>query len=244
MFRDQVDWMVGQLLGDKAILARPPVRIFLQKADRWLEFERWPVPAEPRDYFLDPAGKIAAHVGENDVSRAFSYDPSDPTPIVGGAPLGITGGQADNRRVERRDDVLTYQSAVLTDDLDVIGNASAEIFARTEYPDADLFVRVCDVEPGGRSHNVIEGIRRLRAGDEPEDDLGTRRVTIGLTPTAYRFRAGHRIRVQVSGGGFPNYIRNHQTGEPTADAVDITAGRTQILHGPDHPTKITLPIFG
>ena len=243
LLHDQVDWMVGQLLGDKAILARPAVRIYLQKADRWLEFDRWPVPAVPRDYFLDPTGGLAAAAGGNDTVRAFSYDPSDPTPIVGGAPLGVPGGQVDNRRVERRDDVLTYQTAALTDDLDVIGNASAEIFVRTEHPDADVFVRVCDVEPGGRSLNVVEGIRRLRAADRPEDDIGTRRVAIGLTPTAYRFRAGHRIRVQVSGGGFPNYIRNHQTGEPVADAVRTVPGRTQILHGSGHPSKITLPIF-
>jgi putative CocE/NonD family hydrolase len=157
--------------------------------------------------------------------------------------LGAPGGQLDNRGIERRDDVLTYQTPALTDDLDVIGNAAAEIFVRTEHPDADVFVRVCDVEPGGRSLNVIEGLRRLRLADRPDDDLGTRRVAIGLTPTAYRFRAGHRVRVQVSGGGFPNYIRNHQTGEPVADAVDTVPGRTQILHGREFPSRITLPVF-
>lgn len=243
MFRDQVDWLVGQLLGDRTILARPPVRIFLQKANRWLDFDRWPVPALPRAYYLDAQGRLKTEIPSEEAIRAFNYDPQDPTPISGGAPLGLPGGQVDNRSVERRDDVLTYQTVPLTDDLDVIGNASASIFVRTEHPDADVFVRVCDVEPTGRSLNVIEGIRRLRVADQPSDDIGTRRIEIELTPTAYRFRAGHRIRLQVSGGGFPNYIRNHQTGEPIADAVRTTPGRTQILHGPKHPTKITLPVF-
>lgn len=243
MLRDHVDWMAGQLLGDRTILARPPVRIFLQKANRWLDFDRWPVPADPRDYYLDADGGLRTGIPAAEVIRAFSYDPAYPTPIRGGAPLGGRGGQVDNRDVERRDDVLTYDTAVLTDDLDVIGEAAAEIFVRTEHRDADVFVRVCDVEPGGRSLNVTEGIRRLRASDQAEDDLGTRRVGIDLMPTAYRFRAGHRIRVQVSGGGFPNYLRNHQTGEPPADAVRTAVGRTQILHGPDHPTRVTLPVF-
>lgn len=243
MVRDLVDWMVGQLLGDRAILARPSVRIFLQQANRWLDFERWPVPADPRDYYLDVRGRLKPEIPADEAIRAFNYDPADPTPISGGVTLGIPGGQVDNRWIERRDDVLTYQTVPLADDLDVIGDGSATIFVRTEHPDADVFVRVCDVEPTGRSLNVIEGIRRLRATDRPSDDLGTRRVDIELTPTAYRFRAGHRIRVQVSGGGFPNYIRNHQTGEPIADAVRTVAGRTQVLHGPEHPTRITLPIF-
>ena len=243
MFRDQVDWLVGQLLGDRAILARPPVRIFLQKANRWLDFDQWPVPADQRSYYLDAQGRLKTEIPDDEAIRAFNYDPKDPTPISGGAPLGVPGGQVDNRSVERRDDVLTYQTPPLADDLDVIGDAAATIFVRTEHPDADVFVRVCDVEPSGRSLNVIEGIRRLRAADQPSDDIGTRKVQIELTPTAYRFRAGHRMRVQVSGGGFPNYIRNHQTGETIADAVRTRPGRTQILHGPKHPTKITLSIF-
>lgn len=243
IFRDQVDWLVGHLLGDRTILARPPVRIFLQRANRWLDFDRWPVPADLRDYYLDVDGGLGPDIPASEAIRAFDYDPQDPTPIRGGAPLGVPGGQVDNRSIERRDDVLTYETAALTDDLDVIGDATAEVFVRTEHLDADVFVRVCDVEPSGRSLNVIEGIRRLRPADAPLDDLGTRAAIIELTPTAYRFRAGHRIRVQVSGGGFPNYIRNHQTGEPIADAVRTCAGRTQILHGPEHSTRITLPIF-
>ncbi|GAB3912735.1 peptidase S15 [Microlunatus endophyticus] len=243
IFRDQVDWLAGQLLGDRAILARRPVRIYLQQAGRWLDFDSWPVPAEPRDYHLDADGSLITEIPATEAIRAFNYDPADPTPVDGGAPLGIPGGQVDNRTVERRDDVLTYQTATLADDLDVIGDASATIFVRTEHSDADVFVRVCDVGPNGRSLNVIEGIRRLRAADEPIDDIGTRKVEIELWPTAYRFRAGHRIRVQVSGGGFPNYIRNHQTGESISDAVRTAAGRTQILHGPEHLSRIVLPIF-
>jgi uncharacterized protein len=242
-FRDQVDWLTAKLLDDRAILARPPVRILLQKANRWLDFDTWPVPAEPRSFYLDADGGVNDVIPATEAIRAFRYDPADPTPIRVGAPLGVPGGQADNRSIESRDDVLTYQTPALDIDLDVIGESTAEIFVRTEHPDADIFVRVCDVEPGGRSLNVIEGIRRLRASDAGLDDLGTRRVAVELLPTGYRFGKGHRIRVQVSGGGFPNYIRNHQTGEPVAEAVRALPGRTQILHGPDHPTKITLPIF-
>lgn len=243
MFRDQADWLAGHLLGDKAVLNRAPVRVYLQRADRWLDFARWPVPATPTDFHADADGRLQSDIPTSEGIRAFQYDPADPTPIVGGAPLGVTGGQCDNRRTEARDDVLTYDTAPLTEDLDVIGECSAEVFVRTEHVDADVFVRVCDVEPNGRSLNVIEGIRRLRATDQPTDDLGTRRVQIELWPTAYRFLRGRRIRVQISGGAFPNYIRNHQTGEPIATASYAVPGRTQILHGPDHPTKITLPVY-
>lgn len=242
MFRDQVDWLTGQLTCDRTILNRAPVRIYLQRANRWLDFDRWPVPTTPRPLMLSMAGVLAPDVSESG-TRSFWYDPADPTPTVGGATLNAPAGQRDNRRIEARDDVLVYQGEPLEQDLDVIGTGTADLYVRTDHPDADVFVRVCDVDRAGRSWNVVEGIRRLRPADELIDDVGTRRVSIQLWPTAYRFVSGHRIRVQVSGGAFPNYVRNHQTGEPVGDAVRTAAGRTQILHGPEHPSTITLPIF-
>lgn len=242
-YRDQVDWLIGNLTGDETILQRSPVQLYLQGADRWLDFDRWPVPANPRDLVLQLDGTLSDDVPTEEGSRAFRYDPADPTPVVGGARLTTPAGQRDNRRVESREDMLLYQGDLLEHDLDVIGVATADLYVRTEHPDADVFVRVCDVDRSGRSLNVIEGIRRLRAQDEPIDDLGTRRVIIDLSPTAYRFLRGHRIRMQVTGGAFPNYVRNHQTGEPIGDAVRTQPGRTQILHGPENTSKITLPIF-
>ena len=244
VFCDQLDWLTGHLLDDPLILNRPPVRLFLQGADRWLDFDRWPVDTAARDLYLAADGTLRSEIPTSAANRAFRYDPADPTPTVGGALLNAVGGQFDNRKVEARDDVLTYQTEPLVADLDVIGKSSAEVHLLSDHGDTDVFVRVCDVGPGGRSLNVIEGIRRLRPGDPVEDDHGVRRVGVELVPTAYRFLRGHRIRVQVSGGAFPNYIRNHQTGEAVATASRSVPGRTQILHGPDHPTKIALPVFG
>ena len=244
MYRDHIDWLTGHLLDDPVILNRAPVRIFLQGAERWLDFDRWPIDATSRDFYLCADGWLRSEAPTSEANRAFRYDPADPTPTVGGAPLNSQGGQFDNRKIEARDDVLTYQTEPLAADLDLIGESAAEVYVRSDHPDTDVFVRVCDVSPGGRSLNVIEGIRRLRPADPAEDDDGVRKVGIELVPTAYRFLRGHRIRVQVSGGAFPNYIRNHQTGEPIAGASHSLLGRTQIVHGPDHPTKITLPIVG
>lgn len=244
LFRDQVEFLAGHLLDDAAALQRPRVRLYLQGARQWLTAERWPLPTTEQTWSLGADGRVGP--GEPVAgARAFRYDPADPTPTVGGPILGKQAGSRDNRAIEGRDDVLTWTSDVLDRDLDVIGEITAELAVRTEHPDADVFVRVCDVDPRGRSTNVTDRLRRLRPADpEPVDDLGTRPVSFPLWPTAYRFRAGHRIRVQVSGGALPNYVRNHQTGEPIATAVRTVAGRTQVLHGGDRPTRLLLPVFG
>ena len=138
--------------------------------------------------------------------------------------------------------MLTYDSPRLDDALDLIGEVSARVVVRTDQPDADVFVRLCDVAPSGRSTNVTDGLRRLRATDGP-DERGDRVAEVELSPTAYRFRHGHRLRVQVAGGAFPNYSRNHQTGDPIATAERMLPGTTTVRHGAA-AHSISLPVYG
>jgi uncharacterized protein len=52
--------------------------------------------------------------------------------------------------------VLTYTTAVLDHDVEVIGDISAEIWFQSSLRYADVFVRLCDVDPRGHSYNVCD----------------------------------------------------------------------------------------
>ena len=73
----------------------------------------------------------------------------------------LTGGSRDNRAVERRLDVLVFSSDPLDEPLEVIGEVAAELSVTRDNAYADLFVRLCDVDPRGRSWNICDGIVRL-----------------------------------------------------------------------------------
>ncbi|HEV7421591.1 MAG TPA: CocE/NonD family hydrolase [Mycobacterium sp.] len=148
----------------------------------------------------------------------------------------MKSGRVDNASLETRSDVLTYTTPVLDTDVEVVGEASAEIFLRSSLPYADVFVRLCDVDAGGRSTNVCDGLIRLDGADR------TVKAEVRLWPTAYRFRLGHRLRVQVSSGAFPRYNRNPGTGEPRATATALHTADQQVLHDPGHPSAVILPI--
>jgi putative CocE/NonD family hydrolase len=242
---DQASWLAAHLLGDRAQLHHPPVRLFLQGAGRWLDFEHWP-PAEStaKAVHLQAIGRLGEETAGDSSSDRFTYDPADPTPSVGGPLLTGKTKQRDNRSVEAREDVLVYTGEPLARDLDVIGEVSAEIHVRTDLGHADVFVRLCDVDKNGVSRNVTEGIRRLRPGAQPADADGIVTADITLDPTAYRFRRGHRLRVQVAGGAFPRFGRNHGTGEPTACAVTTNPCHFEVFHDPAHPSRVSLPVFG
>jgi putative CocE/NonD family hydrolase len=149
----------------------------------------------------------------------------------------------DNRPVEARPDVLTYTSARLDVPVEVVGPVRAEIQVRSELSYLDVFVRLCDVDRRGRSWNVCDGLVRVAPGRFPTGPGGVARVPVTLWPTAHRFAPGHRLRVQVSGGAHPRYARNPGTGEPLGTAVTLRAGWREILHDPEYPSAIVLPLL-
>jgi putative CocE/NonD family hydrolase len=215
---------------------RAPVRLYVMGEEAWRDFESWPPPGcPPRRFHLLPGGVLSADVPGESAPDRYRYDPADPTPAVGGV-RGSGGGRRDNTRLEARADVLTYTTSVLDQDVEVIGEVSAEIWFRSSMPSADVFVRLCDVDSRGRSVNVCDGLVTLFEADK------LFRACVGLWPTAYRFKRGHRIRVQVSSGAFPRYARNPGTGEPPASATELRAADQEVHHGPDCPSAIIVPV--
>ncbi|MEU4766550.1 CocE/NonD family hydrolase [Actinosynnema sp. NPDC023794] len=216
---------------------RAPVRLYVTGEEAWRDFDSWPPHGyEPRRFHLRPGGALSEHPPVESTPDRYRYDPADPTPAVGGVRLGSGSGRDDNTALEARPDVLTYTTAPLADDVEVIGDVTAEVWFRSSLPHADVFVRLCDVDPRGRSVNVCDGLVSLSGAD------ATTRAEVALWPTAHRFRRGHRVRVQVSSGAFPRYARNTGTGEPRATATRLLAAEQSVHHDPDHPSAIVLPV--
>ena len=227
-----------------------PVRVYLQIAGPWLDFDEWPPPAASRTAcYLRVAGGLSPDAEPGDGGPdTFVYDPADPTPSAGGPLLHPPGKQADNAAIEARPDVLTYTTDPFPADQDLVGPVSARIYVRTERQYADLFVRVCDVDAQGVSRNVVDGIRRLSPQTVPAPDVrigsdGILEVDVELYPTAYRVRAGHRLRVQVSGGAFPRFARSLGTPEPFGAATRALRCRFDIYYDSQHPSHVVLPVL-
>ena len=65
-------------------------------------------------------------------------------------------------------------------------------------------------------------------------------VRLELDAIAHRFPAGHRIRLQVSGGAHPRLARNLGTDEPAASATRMQPShRTITLDG---RSRLVLPV--
>ena len=250
-------WFRAHLLDDPGGLRENPVRLFVtgpparrragvgrpDTGGEWREFPDWPVPGmRERRWHLQPGGGLGRDRPPASGPDRYRYDPDHPTPFLGGPTLmGDNQPVADQRRLERRRDVLVYTSEPLAEDLEIIGPVTAELFVRSNREHTDFVVRLCDVEPGGRSLNLCEGMRRLVPGTPEPDEDGVRRVAVELWPSGHRFAAGHRIRVQVCSGAYPRVARNPGTGEPIGTATRMVTADQEVFHDPGRPSAIVLP---
>jgi putative CocE/NonD family hydrolase len=222
------------------------VSVHIGGSDEWRELDEWPPPTGTTSWFFQAGGALAPHAPEQSASDQsapdrFRYDPADPTPSPGGPLLTNEAGRTDNRAVEARPDVLVYTSAPLDTDLEVIGPVSVLVHVRASTEFFDVFARVCDVEPDGRSENICDGLVRVSPGMFPPDADGVRPVEVELWPTAYVFRRGHRIRVQLAGAAHPRYARNTGTGEPLGTAARLQWVDIEVHRDPRHPSALRLP---
>ena len=245
MTRESLTWFQAHMKGNTSKLREIPVRLFVMGANQWRNFSDWPPPAQNERWYLQPDGGLALTTPPVSEPDQYRYDPSDPTPAVGGNSLGSRKhmGAKDNRKLESRADVLVYTSAVLDHDVEVIGPVTADLYVRSSLQHTDFFARLCVVEPSGKSINLCDGILRLTPDCVVPQADGSLHIQINIWPTAYHFSRGQRIRLQVSSGAHPSFARNPGTGEPLATATKLRVAEQSVYHDPEHPSAILLPVI-
>ncbi|MEU5314835.1 CocE/NonD family hydrolase [Streptomyces sp. NPDC021562] len=215
VFTESLAWLRAHLCADPSGLRPGRVRVHMGGENAWRDLDDWPPASAVGSWFPTAQGHLTRQPPTDRAPlMSFRYDPGDPTPSLGGPLLSRTAGPRDNRGLEAREDVLTFTGPPLTEPVDILGPVSAKLSVSTDTGHADVFTRLCDVDPQGRSVNVCDGLGRLRTdGREPS------RITVPMSSTAHRFAVGHRIRWQISAGAHPRFARSPGTGESPVDAT-------------------------
>lgn len=244
------DWFRRHLRGEP-VADLAPVRIFVMGPNVWRDEQEWPL-AQTRftRWYLHADGRLLpTRPAEHDSADRFTYNPADPVPTVGGRLLGDGGeqpGPFDQRAVGDRSDLLTYTSPVLTEDLELTGPVTMELWASTDAPDTDFTAMLVDIHPDGSMFNLCEGAVRARhtAAVMPLVPDAVYHFTIDLAATSAVLFSGHRIGVRVSSSSFPEWEPNPNTGNPLGvdSDADMRIAHQTIHRDQSRPTSIVLPV--
>ncbi len=202
----------------------------------------------------------------------YTFDPRDPVPTVGGntqnpmLPRLIQGGAFDQRGradlwvcrdtlpLAARPDVLAFRSAPLARDLEVTGPITVRLWVASSAADTDFTAKLIDEHPPSEDYpegfamNLADGILRMRYRNgfergEPMTPGEVYAVTIEPQATGNLFRAGHRIRIDVSSSNFPHFDVNPNTGGPLGRDRDTRLAHQVLFHDAARPSHVVLPVI-
>jgi putative CocE/NonD family hydrolase len=248
-------WMDHHLRNiDNGVDREKPVRLFVMGDNAWRDEDSWPLArAKETYYYLNTSGS-ASRIGT--LNSSLLMPAARTSELVSDPAHPLTDpyteyGAHDYRAFAGRDDVLVFDTMPLQADTEVTGPIRAEIFVSADVPDFDLWVRLLDVAPDGTAFNLMSpGLDILRASYrnaslKPELLTPGKVYLLNLDRmlTSNVFRAGHRIRVQISAAFSPHFSRNLQTGESEIASSQTQLGHIRIYHDAEHSSRIVLPII-
>ena len=238
------------------------VKIFVMGKNDWREEDDWPLErAKATRYYLrstTPAnglqggGTLSTAAPAEEKADQYVYDPNDAVPTIGGPlccqPLPTGVGPQDQRSAEARGDVLVFSSPAFTQNTEVTGPISLDLYVSSSAVDTDFTGKVVDVWPSGFAQNLTEGILRLRYRNSPErpellNPGEIYHITVDLWATSNVFQPGHKLRLEVSSSNFPRFDRNLNTGEDQARGTHMIKATNVIYHDKSRPSALVLPIL-
>jgi putative CocE/NonD family hydrolase len=264
----EVKWFERWLKGvDTGADKLPPVNLLTMGVDKWQHLDKWPLPnTSYTPYYFDAGGKLGTAKAAKPSSDTVPLLPaSSPcSRLTAQWTAGIASGpcETDNRTWEASG--LTYTTTPLAKDTELTGLIKASVWAElTSAKDATLVAVLSDVDPSGQSTQVSAGflLASQRAVDNskstfsPEGDLirpwhpftrasqqpvtpnDANEYQIEIYPTSQVFKKGHQMRLTIGTADTP------ATSTPLPALANET-GTITLLHGPDYPSNVLLPVIG
>jgi putative CocE/NonD family hydrolase len=240
---------------------------------RWRAERDWPIPdAKATIFHLHGDGRLDVAPPTADApSLSYDFDPDHPVPSIGGTITSgkpvMVGGAFDQVEGPRffgsrepylplaaRPDVLVFETAPLTEDVEVTGAIEGRLFVSSDQPDTDFTIKLIDVYPPSEDYpegfamNLTDGILRARyrkSWERPEmfTPGEIAEIRIEAFPTSNLFKTGHRIRVDVSSSNFPHFDVNPNTGDPEGQGLTRRVARNTIFVDSARPSRLFLPVI-
>jgi len=230
------------------------IKYFQMGENTWANTPSWP-PSGTTNYNLyfykNGEMSTAIPVSSSDYDSII-YNPRDLSPSIGGPLLRHDLKQGPWRQdtaVENRDDILTFSSVVLGQNVVMKGKATVHLFVSSDRKDTDFDIRLTDVYPDGRSMLLCTGAKRMRFrnGYTVSDTASmipgqVYHITVDLPNTCITFLAGHKIRVDVTSSDYPQYDCNLNNGGPMLVAGDTLIANNRVYLNSNYASYIELPL--
>jgi hypothetical protein len=238
---------------DTGLQDEPPVSYYSMHNEAWAAAESW--PPQPALVSLHPG--TAGKLGQSATDGTAEYQCVPHTRTGVETRYERIAGM-DSRRYYfdwqgRTSEMLSWDSAPLTEEMRIAGHALLDLHAGFDAPDAGLFVYLTEVEADGTERYITEGVLRAifrteaatpenirinwpfrtfhRESAEPLVPGEVEQIRIPLLPVAWALSKGSRLRLSIAGAD-ADHFKKVPHGRMARISVDLAR------------TRLDLPVTG
>ena len=255
---DQFEWFYSLLV--KKEEPRGEVRVYNIEADEWVNLDSWPIEtASDRTMYLssETAGDrwnvLALKTSEPQASSvSYVYDPENPVYAEGGETLFTSSGRRGSLRQSPagyRDDILSFVSGQLEEDMTIAGNVKVYLKVRTDADDTAFAFTLSEVTPSGEAYNMRTSIATLGYRDgllKPRVEYrrgSTVVLEIEALPIMWTVKAGNSLRLDIKSSQFPEYAVHSNTAGVWAEQARTVVARQTVFVGGEDGSRVVFPVL-
>ncbi|GEO64399.1 CocE/NonD family hydrolase [Companilactobacillus nantensis] len=248
-FRTLLSWLTDILIDQK--LPTGKIQSYEIGADKWHEEKVLPVTSSPNltFYLNHESGQPGTLISDKDKigndNLAYTFDPDNPVPSIGGEVLLKTADQIGSRlqpKPNYRNDVVSFISEPLNESKHLWGNIGFNINVATDVDDTAFVIKISEILADGRTFNIRTTISTLSAKNPNYQAGETMRLQLQTLPIDWQLNSGSRIRVDITSSDFPQYqIHSNFKGNQSEQAT-VRVAHQQIIIDPNNSSTVTLPI--
>jgi hypothetical protein len=251
-------------------ITHPEAYMFETGSNEWRKYDSWPPKnVEMKSLYVQSNGKLSFNAPtESNAFDEYISDPAKPVPFIENTSIGMTREYMtdDQRFASRRQDVLTYQTEILTENITLAGPLIASLFASTSGTDSDFVVKLIDVFPDDAKdfepnpanfrnagyQMLVRGepfrARFRNSFEKPEAMKPNQptKIEFKLPDVNHTFLKGHRIMIQIQSSWFPLVDRNPQKFVPNiylADESDFQKATQRVYRSKENATSLKVYVL-
>ena len=239
----------------------------------WRNEKTWPVPGmKLTKFYLHGDRTLSQKKNYNPEApkkTSYTFDPYNPVPTIGGGisavdivmvpgPCSQHGrndfiGCTDELPLHTRNDIITFETPVLSKDLEITGPIYISLWISSTAIDTDFTAKIVDVFPNrnddrdGIYINITDSIIRTRYRDSWKNPSMMTpgeiyQIKFQLYPTSVVFQKNHKLRLDISSSNWPRFDVNPNTGNPSGTIETYLSANQTIFHQKEYPSHLILPV--
>jgi len=256
---DQFRWFYSLLVNN--VVPQGEIRVYAVGSDRWVNLDRWPMEAQQHKTFYlsntrtgnnSKAYRLTDANQRTDAVISYKYDPLNPVFAIGGE-TNFTSSQRTGSRLQPepgfRDDVISFVSEPLTENITIAGNIIVKLVANTDVDDTCFAITLSEVGADGNTYNMRTAITTMAYRNAPLENRQTYtpgekvELTIEATPILWTVKAGSSLRVDVKSSNFPEYSVHSNYAGVWAEQAQTRVANQNIFVGGNNASRLIIPLI-